>query len=131
MHEREVGPERVAYLTLYPLDKKKRTRIIIADCEPNASLVKVRAAYETDAPPPMPRLFWTRDGKGIVLMAMRQRLFAVNIETGATSGGLPKKGHEWPHANPESESVTSQIRLSQWRKEVDGFIRKHGGIYFP
>ena len=122
---------RVAYLTLYPLEKEGRTRIIIADCEPNAALCEVRVVHESDVPPPLPRMFWTKDGRGIVLMAMRQRLFAVDIETGETVGGLPKERHHWPRRNPAAESRGVQVTLSDWRRQVAEFIREHGGLYVP
>lgn len=125
----EIGPARTAYLTVVTLDKKKRTRIIISDGERDASFLKVRLVHESGAPPPRRRLFWTRDGKGLVLMVLRKKILGVDLESGQVAGGLPEKGHEWPRRTAAAESVKTQMQLSRWRREVEAFIREHGGIY--
>lgn len=130
LHEREIGPRRTAYLTLAPIDDKQRTRIIVADVEPDASFANVRFVHESGSPPPKPyRLFWTRDGKGLVLMVMRRKILGLDIETGRVAGGLPEESHEWPRRNAAAESVKSQMQLARWAREVDAFIREHGGLY--
>ena len=81
------------------------------------------------APPPQPRLFWTKDGKGLVLMVLRKKILGLDLESGRVAGGLPEKGNEWPRRTAAAESVKAQMQLSRWRREVETFIREHGGIY--
>jgi len=131
-HARWAGPGRAAYLTLVPVDGKKRTRIIISDGERKAWFCRVRVVHESGAPPPRPpppRLFWTKDGKGLVLMVLRKMIFGVDTESGEVAGGLPEKGNEWPRHTAAAESIKAQMQLSRWRRAVETFVREHGGIY--
>ncbi len=130
LHRRQIGPRRTAYLTLAPIDDKQRTRIIVSDGERDASFCKVRLVHESGSPPPEPyRLFWTRDGNGLVMMIRRRKILGLDIETGRVAGGLPAESHEWPRRNAAAESVKTQMQLARWAREVDAFIREHGGLY--
>ena len=123
------GPERVAYLTLVPRGDGVQ-KIVFAQGEIQSALLKVMHEHEARGTPPRPRLFWTRDGAGVVFVALRRRLFALGLD-GEVIGALPEQAEEWPQDNPGVESVAARRRFSKARMEVDAYIEEHGGLFVP
>lgn len=125
-YERVLGPGEHAYLTVAP--DGKGVRLIFSIAGAADTFARVLHVHAADAKPPEPTLFWTKDGKAVVLASRRRRIFAVDRD-GETTGTLPVASHEWPAADPALESVAVQRVLSAAARDVDHFVRAHGGIY--
>lgn len=128
-HHRSDGPDGVAWLTIAPAEKG--VRLVLSTGRDEDSFLRVRHVHTAASAPPEPRLHWTKDGKGIVLFVRNRKLFAVDVETGATTGALPEARHEWPREQPAAESTDTRRRFSQAQRDVAEFVVNHGGIYVP
>jgi hypothetical protein len=123
---RAVGPEDNAYLTLSA--HHDGVGLVLAAGASDATLLPVLAAREMDEPPASLRIFWTKDGRGLVVVSHRRRIFAVDLD-GGTVGVLPERKADWPPPPGSFESVASKRRLSQAEREVAEFVVNHGGLH--
>lgn len=124
-YEREVGPEETAYLTLSA--SGDGVELVLAAGDDDATLLPVLVAQGMDGRPASLRLFWTKDGRGLVIMSQRRRIFAIDLD-GGTVGVLPERKADWPPPNA-FESIASKRRLSQAERDVAEFVVNHGGIH--
>jgi len=123
------GPERVAYLTT--VSTGEGVRLILATGEPFAAFLRIAHVHETASVPPKElHLYWTNDGKGLVVRVHEEKdaAFAVDLD-GNVTGELPVEAREWPGASYVPGDV--QERFSRARMEVARFIREHQGLASP
>lgn len=126
-HERGAGPGQVAYLTIAP--RGDGVRLVLSAGPDEASFLRVRHVHDADSAPPAPKVFWTKDGKGVVVAVRRRRLLAVDLDTGAVTGALPSRSHEWPADVAGAESVETRRRFTQAQRDVAEFVVNHGGLH--
>lgn len=126
-HERGTGPERAAWLTIAP--KGNGVRLVLSEGRGEAPLLRVRLVHDAESAPPEPKLFWTKDGKGVVVAVRGRRLLAVDVESGAVTGALPSETGAWPSEVPAAEPVSARIRFSQAQRDVAEFVVSHGGLH--
>jgi len=123
------GPDKVAYLTV--ASRRAGTRFILAAGEPMAAFLKVLYTVDAEGMPPELHVYWTNDGKAVVVRLENQKdpVFAVDLD-GEVTGAMPKEPREW--AAP-GEFVPPDVskRLSRARMEVFELIRAHGGLSPP
>ncbi|MHC4223373.1 MAG: hypothetical protein ACYSUN_05230 [Planctomycetota bacterium] len=127
-HALGIGPDRIAYLTLQSTDAGSGARLILASGRPEDRLLEVRMVRSLESAPPRVRVYWTKDGEGLVLSVRNKRLLALAMD-GREVGWLPSKSHEWPSEVPYAESLDTQRKLSQAQRDVAEFVKTHGGIY--
>ncbi len=123
------GPERVAYLTT--VSTADGARLILATGGPFATFLRIAHVHETASVPPKElHLYWTNDGKGLVVRVHEEKdaAFAVDLD-GNTTGVLPVEAREWP--GPDYVPGDVKERFSRARMEVAGFIREHKGLAAP
>ncbi len=122
------GPERVAYLTIAA--KEDGVRLILSTGEPFATFLRIAHVHETASVPKELHLYWTNDGKGLVVRVHEEKdaTFAVDLDGNAT-GELPVETREWA-SGPEAPADV-QRRFSLARMEVSKFIREHQGLAPP
>jgi hypothetical protein len=101
---------------------------VLASGSRDALLLPVHVARDMDEPPASLRVFWTKDGRGLVIASHRRRIFAVDVE-GGTVGVLPERKADWPPPPGAFESVASKRRLSQAERDVAEFVVDHGGLH--
>ncbi|HEX5137957.1 MAG TPA: hypothetical protein VFY93_13355 [Planctomycetota bacterium] len=123
------GPDKVAYLTV--ASREGGTRFIIAAGEPMAAFLKVLHVADAKGMPPGLHVYWTKDGKAVVVRLEDEKdaVFAVDLD-GEVTGAMPEEPREW--AAP-GEFVPPDVskRLSLARKEVFYLIQAHGGLMPP
>jgi hypothetical protein len=127
-HALGIGPDRIAYLTLQSADSETGTRLILATGRPEDRLLDVRLVRSLESFPPRVRVYWTKDGEGLVLSVRNKRILALGTD-GTQVGWLPSKSHEWPSEVPYAESLDTQRKLSQAQRDVAEFVKTRGGIY--
>jgi hypothetical protein len=128
LHHRADGPGQTAFLTIAPVGEGSAVRMIVASGEAGGPFLCVRHVHRADSPPPKPRLYWTRDGEGIVLTVRSRRLLGLDLD-GGVAGWLPEERHEWPSAAFKGESPATQRRLTRAERDVAEFVKNHHGIY--
>jgi hypothetical protein len=123
------GPGRVAYLTI--AEREGGARLIVAAGEPLAAFLRVLHVEDTSGVPPEIHVYWTSDGKAVVLRLHEEKdpVFAVDLD-GETTGDLPSEPREWPAAG-EYRHADVAARFSLARKEVFKLIQAHGGLAPP
>lgn len=132
------GPGQVAYLTIVSRDGE--ARLILAAGEPFASFLKVLHVHETtgdlpalssDEGEPL-HLYWTNDGKGLVVRVHEQAepAFAVDLQ-GNVTGALPAEAREWPVKPGLFVPGDVEHRFSTARKDVAKFVQEHKGLAPP
>ncbi len=126
-YRRALGPATTAYLTVAPT-KNEGARLVFAHGASEDGFVDVIHVAESEKVPIDIQLFWTNDGQAIVLQVGRRRTFALKLD-GTTVGYLPARSHEWPEENASLESGPVRKRLAKAAKDVDVFLREHGGVF--
>jgi len=129
-YDRALGPGGVAFLTVVPDDEG--ARIVVAQGEPGAAFLAVLHDHRTNSRPPELRLGWTKDGKGLFVVAEGERKPAFAVDLGGNAiGRLPVEAHEWPQKEDAYVPTEVRRRVSQARVDVARFLKEHGGIYVP
>jgi hypothetical protein len=124
------GPDGVGYLTI--ATRPEGTRMILAAGAPFASFLRVLHVHEATIPPPVElHLYWTNDGRGLVVRVHEEEkaIFAVDLD-GAPTGMLPADRREWARRG-EFVPPDVQERLSRARRDVAEFVVRHGNLYPP
>jgi len=122
-----IGPDRIAYLTTVP-GEDGAVRMLFADGLASDALFGIRYVHDSGGAPPSPQLVWTRDGQVLVFRSRTRGLMALGLD-GAVIGHLPVRAADWPQEDPNHESVAARREFSLARKQVDEFVREHGGFY--
>jgi hypothetical protein len=124
------GPDRVAYLTI--VSREKGARLVLATGKDMATFLQVRHVHDSESNPPLLHLYWTRDGKGVVLRVHEEEdaWFAIDVD-GNAIGHLPSEEREWasgPEAfvPPDVKKLRSDARHAVWK-----FQTEHGGLLPP
>jgi hypothetical protein len=123
---RAVGPEQNAYLTMSA--RSDGIAFVLAAGDDDATLLPVLAARDMDEPPASLRLYWTKDGRGLVVASYRRRIFAVDLD-GETVGVLPEHKADWPEPPSKFEPTPRKRRLSHAERDVAEFVVNHGGLH--
>jgi len=132
LHMREPGVGRDAYLTVAPRGDGKQSRLVFAVGTDDEAFLDVVFVHESEAWPPVeprpPRLFWTKDGSGVVFMVLRHKLLGIEPDSGKIVGGLPVSGNTWPRPTNAAMSSDALKRLKESMAAVDRWIAGRGGL---